>query len=124
MELRVKVKPRYVWKIKNKNSFSLHSKLRGNYLRNSDGTYSNWGSQSQDEVLALVFEKHRKKINITKKRNKGVGTGKAGNSFKREVVSGSHWMVSCYVFNKHFLKDSGLKIIQHSRHFDIIPAKK
>lgn len=123
MELRIKLKPKYSWVIQNKNSFYLGSKLRGSYFKTSDGTYCSWGHGSDDQIFALVFEKHRKKIQITNKRNKGIGTGKAGNSFARKVISSAHWNVKCYVFNKTFLKDAGLKIIQHPRSFEIVSVK-
>lgn len=122
MEIRLKLEPT-VFK---KTMFGLYKtkeQLKAAMTYDSGGTvfgtHASGTELTRDRkhVIAMNFSKFRHKTAIVEKKVRGRGkqTVKA-----REVVRESHWVGYRYLIPIDLLVAGNLKVVQHSRHFDIV----
>lgn len=126
MELRIKVNPvthtnpgytRY-YRSRDDILSSITYHLCQSYSKHSDGAYTPVlnSKRSIGQVAGIHLEKRRKKVArvlITKGSKKG--------KYKSEIIHPAHWVGKVYYFDEALLKAANVKIVQHARHFDIVP---
>ena len=126
MELRIKVNPvtysnpgyaRY-YRSRDEILTRITYYLRQSYSKHSDGAYTPTlnSNNSIGQVAGIHLEKRRKKVArvlITKGSKKG--------QYKSEIIHPAHWVGKVYYFDEALLKAANVKIVQHARHFDIVP---
>lgn len=126
MELRIKVNPvtytypgyaRY-YRSRDDILTSITYNLRQSYSKHSKNAYTpTLNSKSViSQVAGIHLEKRRKKVArvlITKGSKKG--------RYKTEIIHPAHWVGKVYYFDEALLKAANVKIVQHARHFDIVP---
>ena len=124
MEIRLKLKPT-VYK---KTMFGLYKtkeQLEAAMTYDCGGTiYGNHASgakvtRDRQHIIAMNFSKFRHKSAIVEKKVRGRGK-QAVNM--REVVREAHWVGYRYLIPIELLTMGNLKVVQHSRHFDIVQA--
>lgn len=122
MEIRLKLKPT----VYEKTMFGLYKtkgQLKAAMTHDSGGTvfgtHASGTRMSCDGryVIAMNFSKFRHKSAIVEKKVRG--RGKQAVS-KREVVREAHWVGYRYLIPYDLLVAGNLKVVQHSRHFDIV----
>jgi len=94
----------------------LHQRMTANchytYARYCNG----YITDNAQYVVGLNFTKVRRKVKVNQVRQ-----GRRARKGDREVVRESHWIGYKYLIPVELLKLGGLKVVQHKRHFDIVP---
>lgn len=122
MEIRLKLKPT----VYEKTMFGLYKtkeQLEAAMTYDSGGTvfgaHTSGTKLTRDgrHVIAMNFSKFRRKSAIVEKKVRGRGKQAVK---MREVVREAHWVGYRYLIPYDLLVAGNLKVVQHSRHFDIV----
>lgn len=113
MDIRLKLKP-IVFSSNHsalyRHKDALHQRMTHDCHYTHARYCSGYITNSAQYVVGLNFTKVRRKVKVNQDR-KG----------EREVVRDSHWIGYKYLIPIELLKLGGLKVVQHKRHFDIVP---
>ena len=122
MEIRLKLKPTVyektmfgLYKTKEQLEAAMTYDCSGAIF----GTHTSGVKVTRDghHIIAMNFSKFRHKSAIVEKKVRGRGKQAVK---KREVVREAHWVGYRYLIPYDLLVAGNLKVVQHSRHFDIV----